>query len=131
MHFVNGAQGRRVECLGGVMLRGVDGTVRALEATGTMRAGGGAMGGLERVVFRGEVRVEQPGRVATGEELVWTAADRTFLLTGTASAPPVVTDAVRGRVSGGAIRFRPQDNSVVVTGAGSGRVHTETRLQER
>lgn len=145
MHVVNGAKGvaadRRVEFSGGVQMEGADGTVRAREAVATLataRAGqpsGAGLGRLERVVARGDVRVEQPGREATGEELVWTAADGTFLLTGTPSAPPTVTDAVNGRVSGGQIQFRTADKGVVVTGAGPGRTHgrveTETRLRER
>ena len=149
MHFVNGASGvkgtteesRRVEFSGGVVMRSADGSVRARQAVATLRAKPGAgasgvgMGELERVVAQGGVTVEQPGRVATGEELVWTAADATFLLTGTPSVPPEVTDGVNGRVTGGAIRFRPGDSSVVVTGTGSGpkggRVKTETRLQEK
>ncbi len=145
VHFVNGADSakeggagaRRVEFSGGVTMLGMEGTVRARQAVAMLGgvSAGKRAGGLERVVAQGEVRVQQPGRVATGEELVWTTGDGTLVLTGTASAPPRVTDEASGTVSGGAIQLHTGDNSVVVTGAGSGvghgRVQTETRLQKR
>ena len=91
--------------------------------------GGGA---LDRIIATGAILVTQPGREATGDRLVYTAADRVSVLTGTPGKPPVVTDAENGTLSGAAIRFLPGDNgqnSVVVSGGGSSepRVRTETR----
>ncbi len=149
LHFVNGVNGvgaeggRRAEFTGGVELESRDGAVRSQRAVATLQRGGadgtgtggvGMGGGVERVVAQGGVVVTQPGRTATGAEMVWTAADGLIVLTGTPTAPPEVTDAARGRVTGGAIRFRAGDSSVVVSGAApdgrSGRVRTETRLRQ-
>ena len=101
-----------------------DGTVYLLPAAAG--SAGSLMGGkVERVVGSGNVVVTQPGRKATGERLVYTAADDTFVMTGA----PRLTDAVNGTVTGNTIRFKRGDESVVVTG-GDGRVRTETRVKQ-
>ena len=76
----------------------------------------------------------QTGRRSTGEQLVYTAADRTFVMTGTAGAPPRLVDEAQGTVTGGELRFRSGDDSVQVVAAGAadgGRVRTETRMKPR
>ena len=89
-------------------------------------ANAGLLGGkVERVVATGAVVVEQPGRRATGERLLYTAADETFLLTGS----PRLVDAERGTVTGASLRFKRGDESVVVSGEG-GRVKTETQIKQ-
>ena len=101
-----------------------DGTVYLLPASAG--AAGSLLGGkVDRVVGVGSVVVTQPGRKATGERLVYTAADETFVLTGA----PKLTDAVNGTVTGTSIRFKRGDESVVVSGEG-GRVRTETRVKQ-
>ena len=95
--------------------------------------GGGA---LDHIVATGGLRIEQPGREATGDRLVYTAADRASVLTGSAARQPVVTDAENGTVSGAAIRFTPGDNGqniVVVSGGGSSqpKLRQETRARPR
>jgi lipopolysaccharide export system protein LptA len=98
--------------------------------------GSGFIGGkVERMVASGRVEMEQPGRRATGEELVYTASDDTYVLTGTAMALPKVVDDQRGTVTGTSLRFHRGDDSVVVsnggeTGAGQ-RVRTETRVKNK
>jgi len=95
----------------------------------------GFMGGsVERMVASGHVVIGQSGRRATGEQVVYTASDGMFVLTGTASAPPQVVDDERGTVTGTVLRFHAGDDSVVVsnggkTGAGE-RVRTETRVKK-
>ena len=42
-------------------------------------------GGVERVVATGHIVIDQPGRRATGEQVVYTASDGMFVLTGTAA----------------------------------------------
>ena len=81
--------------------------------------GGGAM---DRIVATGAVHVDSAGRQATGDRLVYTAADRVSVLTGSAAKPPVVTDPENGTLSGAEIRFTPGDNgesTVVVRGGGT------------
>lgn len=79
-------------------------------------------GSLDRIVTTGSVQVNETGRQATGDRLVYTAADRVSVLTGSAGKPPVVTDAENGTLSGTEIRFMPGDHgesTVVVSGGGT------------
>ena len=82
---------------------------------------------VSKIVARGAVQLEQPGRKGTGEELTYTAADGKFVLTGTSGAPPRLSDQVRGVVTGSALIFNDRDDSVVVSGGASNAV-TQTRV---
>ncbi len=113
----------RVENADG-MMTAKDGTVYLLPAAAGVAAGMPG-GKVDRVVGVGSVVVTQPGRKATGERLVYTAADETFVLTGA----PKLMDAVNGTVTGTSIRFKRGEQSVVVSGEG-GRVRTETRVKQ-
>ena len=96
--------------------------------------GNGFMGGsVQRVVVTGHIEMEQPGRRATGEQLVYTASDGMYVLTGTPTALPKVTDDQRGTVTGTSLQFHSGDDNIVVSnGSGAGqRVRTETRVKKR
>ena len=137
---------RLIELKGGVTVVGVSGTMRADGATVTLAPataqggkktvaagtdGGLNLGGkVERMVGVGSVEVVQPGRRATGERLVYTAVDETFVLTGTKAVPPRMVDEERGTISGASLTFRSGDDSVVVKGGDGGRVTTETKLKQ-
>ena len=82
---------------------------------------------VSKIVARGAVELQQPGRKGTGEELTYTAADGKFLLTGSSAAPPRLTDQVRGTVTGNALIFNDRDDSVVVSG-GASKAVTQTRV---
>jgi len=82
---------------------------------------------VSRIVARGAVQLEQPGRKGTGEELTYTAADGKFVLTGSSAAPPRLSDQVRGVVTGNALIFNDRDDSVVVSG-GASKAVTQTRV---
>jgi lipopolysaccharide export system protein LptA len=82
---------------------------------------------ISKIVARGAVELQQPGRKGTGEELTYTAADGKFLLTGSSAAPPRLTDQARGTVTGNALIFNDRDDSVVVSG-GASKVVTQTRV---
>ncbi|HVU47530.1 MAG TPA: hypothetical protein VHD85_15465, partial [Terracidiphilus sp.] len=64
-------------------------------------------------------------RKGTGEKLVYTGDDGKYVLTGTASAPPRLTDPARGTVTGEALIFNSSDDSVSIEGGGR-RTTTET-----
>lgn len=128
---------------GGVRVESTDGVMRGHEATAYLQAapakkqpavGADFMGGaVERVVVNGAIEIDQMGRRAVGDRLVYTAADGIFVLTGTEAQSPKVMDAVQGTVTGRELRFRQQDESVVIsngdaTGTGP-RVRTETRVK--
>jgi lipopolysaccharide export system protein LptA len=84
-------------------------------------------GQVSRIVARGAVELQQPGRKGTGEELTYTSADGKFVLTGSHAAPPRLTDQLRGTVTGTSLIFNDRDDSVVVSG-GDGKAVTQTRV---
>jgi lipopolysaccharide export system protein LptA len=74
---------------------------------------------------RGHVVLTSEGRRGTGEQLVYTSATGEYVLTGTAAAPPKMSDAARGTVTGEALIFRGRDDSVSVEGGGQ-KTRTQT-----
>jgi lipopolysaccharide export system protein LptA len=152
-------EARRADFTGGVQVDSVDGSMRGEQVVVYLQAapaksspaggaqvgdkkvsgavaGGGFMGGsVERVVASGHIEMQQPGRRATGEQVVYTASDGMFVLTGTATVLPKVVDDLQGTVTGTSLRFHAGDENVVVsnvgeTGAGQ-RVRTETRVKNK
>jgi lipopolysaccharide export system protein LptA len=132
---------RQVEFTGHVQVSQSDGTLHAQDAIVYLApAAPGAkaepaadlLGGgkVERIVGTGAVELEQPGRKATGEKLVYTAADETYVLTGTKAVPPRLNDAERGLVTGAQLRFKRGDESVQVVGADGSRVRSEPRAKQ-
>jgi lipopolysaccharide export system protein LptA len=138
---------------GGVLAEAVDGTVRAQrgvaflsegqrargpEGHGAGRPGSAANGQpdpvaaqVEKIVLTSGVKLEQPGRTATGEQLLYTAATGEFVLTGTPGHPPHVVDAQQGSITGATLLFRSPDSTIVVAGEpASRRVHTETTMKK-
>jgi lipopolysaccharide export system protein LptA len=73
---------------------------------------------------RGQVVLTSEGRRGTGEQLVYTGATNEYVLTGTATAPPKMSDPARGTVSGEALIFHGRDDSVSVESGGGGRKTT-------
>jgi lipopolysaccharide export system protein LptA len=156
-------EARRADFTGGVQVESSDGTMKGEQAVvylqgapvggkmaaanGAGKAGaagsvagrkagaaGGFMGGsVERVVATGHIDMEQPGRRATGEQLVYTASDGMFVLTGTAAVLPKVVDQQQGTVTGTSLRFHAGDENVVVSNGGDAgqRVRTETRVKNK
>jgi lipopolysaccharide export system protein LptA len=155
-------EARKAEFTGGVEVESRDGSMRGQEAvvylqpagtrkassatggkvdglkTGTVSAAGGSgfmAGSVERMVVSGPLDMEQPGRRATGEQLVYTASDGLFVLTGTPTVLPKVTDDQRGTVTGTSLRFHSGDDNVVVSNGGENgagqRVRTETRVKNK
>jgi lipopolysaccharide export system protein LptA len=84
---------------------------------------------IDRITADGAVQLSQPGRQATGDRLVYTSSDSTYILTGTRSAPPRVIDESRGTITGASLRFHGSDDSVEVSGGDGQRVRSETHLQ--
>ncbi len=91
-------------------------------------------GSLDHVILSGDVVLQQPGRRATGDALLYTAASGQYLLTGTSAHPPLVVDAQQGSVTGSSLLFGDAGSTIVVSGdAGKGkpgvRVRTETVIK--
>ncbi|WP_353069452.1 LptA/OstA family protein [Tunturibacter empetritectus] len=147
--LVYSEEARKADFTGGVQVDSSDGSMRgqqavvylqAAPANGVKKAdgaaGGGFMGGsVERVVASGRIEMQQPGRRASGEQLVYTASDGVFVLTGTPAALPKVVDDQRGTVTGTSLRFHSGDENVVVSNEGESsagqRVRTETRVKNK
>jgi lipopolysaccharide export system protein LptA len=60
---------------------------------------------------------------------VYTGETGEYVLTGTAAAPPRMTDPARGSVTGEALIFHSRDDSVSIEGGG-GRTTTQTTTQK-
>lgn len=147
-------EARQISFLGDVQVEDAEGRMRAERATAFLQAGsvgrtkapggdpGQRFGGsIQRIVATGKIELDQPGRHGTGEQVVYTANDGMFVLTGTPALPPRLTDEAKGTVTGAALRFHSGDDSVVVTGSGIERgaganvatkqVRTETRVKQQ
>jgi lipopolysaccharide export system protein LptA len=74
---------------------------------------------VESMTAHGHVALTSEGRRGTGEQLVYTSATNEYVLTGTATTPPKMTDPARGTVFGEALIFHGRDDSVTVEGGGS------------
>ncbi len=82
-------------------------------------------GQLDRMVAQNSVSIQQPNRRAEGQELVYTAAEDKFVLTG---GPPSIFDAERGKITGVSLTFFRGDDRVLVEGETSTPVVTQTRV---
>jgi lipopolysaccharide export system protein LptA len=82
-------------------------------------------GRLDHMVAHGHVVVQQPGRHANGQTLVYTTSDDKFVLTGGA---PSIFDAERGKITGVSLTFFRGDDRVLVEGGASTPVVTQTRV---
>jgi lipopolysaccharide export system protein LptA len=85
---------------------------------GNHAAKDGGAGQVDRMTAKGAVTLTSEGRRGTGEQLVYTGANEEYVLTGTAAAPPRMTDPARGTVTGAALIFRSRDDSVSIEGGG-------------
>ena len=82
-------------------------------------------GQLDHMVAQGDVVIQQPNRRAEGQQLLYTAADQKFVLTG---GPPSIFDAEQGKITGVSLTFFKRDDRVLVEGEASTPVVTQTRV---
>jgi lipopolysaccharide export system protein LptA len=124
---------RKAHYEGGVDAKGADFTATAKTAdayllprsqTSNKQAFAGP-GQLDHMVAQGDVIVRQPSRRANGQNLVYTAADDKFVLTG---GPPSIFDAEQGEITGVSLTFFRGDDRVLVEGKASTPVVTQTRV---
>ncbi len=91
-------------------------------------AGGFSDGSVDHILMTGDIRVEQPGLHGTGEQLIYTADNDQYVLTG---SPAKVVKA-RSATEGASLIFRYGDGSVEISGGtGAGRVRTETQVKQK
>jgi lipopolysaccharide export system protein LptA len=124
---------RRVHYEGGVSAKGPEFTASANVADAYLVAHSqtssnqsfAGPGQLDHMVAQGDVVVQQPNRRASGQNLVYTAADDKFVLTG---GPPSIFDAEQGKITGVSLTFFRRDDRVLVEGEASTPVVTQTRV---
>jgi lipopolysaccharide export system protein LptA len=85
---------------------------------------GGTQAQVDRMKATGHVVLTMQGRRGTGEQLVYSGATGEYVLTGSAAAPPKLSDPERGAVTGEALIFDSRDDRVRIEGGGH---ETETR----
>jgi len=124
---------RKIFLDGGVTARGSDATMAAQQMTvylqprSQSQAGPGPAipGQIERIVAEERVVITEPRRHATGERLVYTAAEDKFVLTG---GPPSIFDAERGKTTGDSLTFYRHDDKVLVEGKETSPTVTKTQV---
>ena len=114
-----------------VTAKGVDVTITARQMDAYLQPRGQAAsqtlaaGKLDKIVAVGQVVIVQPNRRATGDQLVYTAAEDKFVLTG---GPPSIFDAERGKITGVSLTFFRRDDRVLVEGDNTFPTVTHTRV---
>ncbi|MFB3813748.1 MAG: LptA/OstA family protein [Terriglobales bacterium] len=131
--YVDGQRTVRFE--GGVVVRSADGSLTANHVDILLKPAASAGGGpllpaagssqVERIIAEGKVGLQRPKRRATGEKLVYAAAEDRYVLTG---GPPSIFDAEHGNITGASLTFYDRDDRVLVEGGGNSRVVTHTRV---
>jgi len=124
---------RRIFLDGGVTAKGSDATLTGQQMTvfllprsqSQRGAGLGMPGQVERIVAQDKVVITQPTRHATGDHLVYTAADDKFVLTG---GTPSIFDAERGKITGDSLTFYRHDDRVLVEGKEASPTVTKTQV---
>jgi lipopolysaccharide export system protein LptA len=124
---------RRIVLDGGVTAKGSDATLTGQQMTvfllprsqSQAGAGPGMPGQVERIVAEDRVVITQPTRHATGDRLVYTAAEDKFVLTG---GTPSIFDAERGKITGDSLTFFRHDDRVLVEGKETSPTVTRTQV---
>jgi lipopolysaccharide export system protein LptA len=124
---------RKIHYEGGVFAKGADFTASSKTADAyllprnqsTRDQTASGIGRLDRMVAQGNVVIQQRGRRAEGETLVYATVDDKFVMTG---GPPSIFDAEQGKITGVSLTFFRRDDRVLVEGEGSTPVVTTTRV---
>jgi lipopolysaccharide export system protein LptA len=124
---------RKVYLEGGVVAKGADATMTARQMTvfllprsqSQKASDVGVPGQLDRIEADGSVIFSQPSRRASGDRLVYTAAEEKFVLTG---GPPSIFDAERGQITGDSLTFFRRDDRVLVEGTDRAPTVTKARV---
>jgi lipopolysaccharide export system protein LptA len=69
---------------------------------------------LDRIVAQGDIQIQQAGRKASGNQLVYTGNDQKFVLTGVPGHPPSIFDAEHGKITGDSLTFFSHDGRVLI-----------------
>jgi lipopolysaccharide export system protein LptA len=105
-------------------------TAEAFLAARTGQAGGQSASQLERIVAQGDIKIEQTGRKATGSQLVYSAGEEKFVLTGSQGRLPSIFDAEQGQITGDSLTFFTHDGRVLVGSGKSSQSSIPTKVQD-
>jgi lipopolysaccharide export system protein LptA len=128
---------RKAHYEGDVSAKGTDFTANAKSADAYLVARSQSLGNqslaqpsrLDHLIAYDEVAVQQTGRRADGEKLVYTASDDKFVLTGSpGGALPSIFDAEQGKITGVSLTFFRGDDRVLVEGEATTPVVTKTQV---
>ena len=86
---------------------------------------GAGTGKIDHIIAAGQVLIVQPGRRATGDQLVYTTSDDKFVLKG---GSPSIFDAEQGKITGVSLTLFRHDGRVVVEGNNTSPTVTQTRV---
>jgi lipopolysaccharide export system protein LptA len=86
---------------------------------------GAGNGKIDHIIASGQVAIVQPGRRATGDQLVYTTSDDKFVLTG---GPPSIFDAEQSKITGVSLTLFRHDGRVVVEGNNTSPTVTQTQV---
>jgi lipopolysaccharide export system protein LptA len=81
---------------------------------------------VDRMTASGDVVLTSQGRKGSGDQLLYSGTTGDYVLTGSAAAPPRMSDPERGTVTGAALIFHSRDDSVSIEG-GAQETETETK----
>jgi lipopolysaccharide export system protein LptA len=123
---------RKAVFSGNVLVRSEETTIAAdtldvfLLARGS-RSDAQAGSQLDRIEGKGDIKIQQPNRRATGSQLVYTSAEHKIVLTGTENKRPSMFDAERGQITGDSLTFFTHDGRVLV---GSGESSSDSHPKD-
>jgi lipopolysaccharide export system protein LptA len=126
---------RKAVFSGNVIVRAQDATITAetvqvilLPKTG--QAENQSASQLERIEAQGDIKIAQGARKASGNKLVYTAAEEKMVLTGTKAKLPSIFDAERGQISGDSLTFFTHDGRVLVGSGETSKTEIPSRIPD-
>jgi len=126
---------RRAVFSGNVVVRAQDATitsatVQVILLPNKSQAQNQTASQLDRIEAQGDIKIEQGGRKAAGNKLVYTAAEEKMVLTGTPEKLPSIFDAERGQISGDSLTFFTHDGRVLVGSGETSKTETPNRIPD-
>jgi lipopolysaccharide export system protein LptA len=85
---------------------------------------------LDHIVAQGDILIDQKDRKATGKQVVYTAAEQKFVLTGSEDKRPSIFDAEHGEISGDSLTFFSADDRVLVESREASKTLIHTRIRD-
>jgi len=93
--------------------------------------GGAGSNQLDRLIAQGDVKVQQPGRKASGNQLTYTAQEGKLVMIGSKENRPVISDDTKGQVTGDSLTFYIHDDRVLVDSQESSHTTTQTHIPDK